>query len=273
MDKDAVQQALSHLSLGPVRFYPQTGSTNDDANHWAQVGAPDLALVIAEEQTQGRGRLARSWFTPPGAALALSLVLRPDQTPVDAEQPQALARLTALGALAVCSALKDISGGALQPEIKWPNDVLLERQKTAGILVEISWEGERFVAAVLGIGINVSSRSVPPAKTLLFPATCVEAALGRGVERLELLRAVLEGVLFWRQRLNKAEFLQAWQEQLAFKGTWVQISRDDPSGVSMQEARLVGVRADGKLELIDREGKTITLETGEVTLRPAERDE
>lgn len=270
MDQEAIQQALSHLPLGPVRFHQQTGSTNEDANRWVQAGAPDLALVIAEEQTQGRGRLERHWFTPPGAALALSLVLRPKQTPVDAEQPQALARLSALGALAVCSALKNISGGELQPEVKWPNDVLLERRKTAGILVEISWEGERFAAAVLGIGINVSSRSVPPAETLLFPATCVEDALGSSVARLELLSAVVEGVLFWRQRLNKTEFLHAWQEQLAFKGEWVQISRDDRSGASMQKARLVRVQADGKLELIDREGKRFTLQTGEVTLRPAE---
>jgi len=271
MDLEAIQQALNHLPLGPVRFHRQTGSTNEDANHWAQAGAPDLALVTAEEQTQGRGRLERRWFTPPGAALALSLVLRPDQTPVDAGRPQALARLTALGALAVCSALEDISRGELQPEIKWPNDVLLERRKTAGILVEISWEGERFTSAVLGIGVNVSSQSVPPANALLFPATCVEAALGRSVERLELLGAVLERVLYWRARLNSDEFLQAWQEQLAFKGEWVQISRGDPSGPTMKNARLVGVRMDGGLELIDREGKLITLQTGEVSLRPVEK--
>jgi BirA family biotin operon repressor/biotin-[acetyl-CoA-carboxylase] ligase len=271
MDLEGIQQALSHLLLGPVQFYQQTGSTNEDANRWAQAGAPDLSLVIAEEQSQGRGRLERRWFTPPGAALALSLVLRPDKTPIAARPPQALARLTALGALAVCSALKDISQGDLQPEIKWPNDVLLRRRKTAGILVETAWGGERFTAAVLGIGINVSSQSVPPADKLMFPATCVETALGRSVDRLDLLGAVLERVLFWRARFNSSEFFQAWQEQLAFKGEWVQISSYDLSGTSMRDARLLGLRANGELELVDRDGKVFVLQTGEVTLRPAER--
>jgi BirA family biotin operon repressor/biotin-[acetyl-CoA-carboxylase] ligase len=271
MDLEGIQQALSHLPLGPVQFCQQTGSTNEDASRWAQAGAPDLALVIADEQTQGRGRLERRWFTPPGAALALSLVLRPDEIPVAASQPRALARLTALGALAVCSALKDISQGDLQPEIKWPNDVLLKRRKTAGILVETAWEGERFTAAVLGIGINVSSQSVPPADKLMFPATCVETALGRSVKRLDLLGAVLERVLYWRARLNSSEFFQAWQEGLAFKGEWVQISRYDLSGAFMREAQLLGLRADGELELIDRDGELFSLQTGEVTLRPAER--
>jgi BirA family biotin operon repressor/biotin-[acetyl-CoA-carboxylase] ligase len=271
MDLEGIQRALSHLPLGPVQFYQQTGSTNEDASRWAQVGAPDLALVIAEEQTQGRGRLERRWFTPPGAALALSLVLRPDKILVAASQPQALARLTALGALAVCSALKDISQGDLRPEIKWPNDVLLKRRKTAGILVEAAWEGEHFTAAVLGIGINVSSQSVPPADKLMFPASCVEADLGRSVKRLDLLGVVLERVLFWRARFNSNEFFRAWQEQLAFKGEWVQISRHDLSGTSMSEARLLGLRANGELELIDRDGEVFALQTGEVTLRPAER--
>ena len=77
MDERTLRKALSNIPLGGLRYFEQTGSTNDVALAWAAAGAPDLALVVAEEQTAGRGRGSHSWFTPPGAALAFSLVIRP----------------------------------------------------------------------------------------------------------------------------------------------------------------------------------------------------
>ena len=77
MDEQSLQKALTNIPLGGLRYYEQTGSTNDIALAWAAAGVPDLALVLAEQQTAGRGRGSHSWFTPPGAALAFSLVLRP----------------------------------------------------------------------------------------------------------------------------------------------------------------------------------------------------
>ncbi|PJH75650.1 MAG: hypothetical protein CO064_05540, partial [Anaerolineae bacterium CG_4_9_14_0_8_um_filter_58_9] len=113
MNERELRRTLSDLPLGGVRYYEQTGSTNDVALAWASAGAPDLALVIADEQTAGRGRLGRKWVTPPGAALAFSLVLRP--RPVERD---VIPLYSALGALAVVSALEEKYGS--KPEIKWP---------------------------------------------------------------------------------------------------------------------------------------------------------
>ena len=157
MDSFSLEKSLAGLRLGPLHYYHQIGSTNDEAARWAADGAPDLSLFVADEQTDGRGRLGRRWFTPAGSALALSLILR-DQGQGSA-LPRHITRLTALGALAVCDALSDLY--ALQAEIKWPNDVLLSRRKIAGVLAEAHWQGEQLVAVILGIGVNVRQAALP----------------------------------------------------------------------------------------------------------------
>ena len=110
MDEATLRKALADLPLGGVRFFDQSGSTNDVALAWAATDAPDSVLVYAEEQTAGRGRGSRKWFTPPGAALAFSLVFRP----LPGEQ-QAIQLFSALGALAVSEVLER---QGLHPEIK-----------------------------------------------------------------------------------------------------------------------------------------------------------
>ena len=262
MDLRALQQALADLPVGPLRYFAQTGSTNTDAALWAEAGAPDLALVVADEQTAGRGRLGRRWLTPPGAALAFSLVLRPGAGEL------APAHLTALGALAVCDAL--LEHYHLATQIKWPNDVLSERRKLGGILVEVSWQGESHKTAILGIGVNVTQASVPDEADVTFPATCVEACSGRPVDRLELLYAILRQLLDWRPRLGSEVFLNAWEERLAFRNEWVRVLPG--SGGVLQpefpEGQIQCLEADGALRLRNRAGQALTLHAGEVSLRP-----
>jgi len=259
-----LEQALGGLPLGSIRYAGRTGSTNADAAGWAEAGAPDLALVVADEQTAGRGRQGRRWLTPAGAALAFSLVLRPER---GAFNP---AHLTALGALAVCETLFDLYH--LEGQIKWPNDVLLERRKVGGILVEASWQSENLTTAILGIGLNVTRAAVPDEADLAFPATCVEASLGRSVDRLELLKAVLSQLLGWRLRLGSQEFLHAWEERLAFRNEWVRVlpgaSLSEPP--DFEEGQILGLETDGALRLCDRAGWTLIFRTGEVSLRPVE---
>src|SRR5690606_3785950 len=144
-----LEQALQGFSIGPWRYFDRLGSTNDEAARWADRGAPHLALVLADEQYAGRGRLGRQWFTPPGAALALSLVLRP--RPENRLASEQIPFYTALGALALSQALRRQLG--LSPAIKWPNDVLLVGRKTAGILAEAQWQGDQVQAVILGIGV------------------------------------------------------------------------------------------------------------------------
>jgi len=264
MDLRALEQALADLPLGPVRYFAQTGSTNADAARWVEAGAPDLALAVADEQTAGRGRMGRRWLTPPGTALAFSLVLRAEI----GELAPAPALLTALGALAVCDAL--LEQYHLATQIKWPNDVLLERRKLGGILVEASWQGESLRTAILGIGVNVTRAAVPDEADVIFPATCVEAASGRPVDRLELLHAVLRQLLEWRLRLGSEEFLHAWEERLAFRNEWVSVSPGSGEALQpeFQEGQIQGLEADGALRLRNRAGQAFTLHAGEVSLRP-----
>lgn len=259
MQATILEQSLSTLPLGATRFFDSIGSTNDEALRWARAGAPHLALVMADEQTAGRGRLGRRWYTPPGSALAFSLLLRPESLPAPL-----LTRLTALGALAVCIALQEHLG--LASQIKWPNDVLAGGRKLAGVLVEIDWQGDRPTAAILGIGINIASESVPADNELMFPATCVEAELGSPVDRWALLRATLQALLAWLPRLASADFLTAWERRLAYRGETVQVFTGD--GLPL-EGRLLGLETDGALRLRLPTGEIQSIQAGELHLRPA----
>jgi len=273
MDSYSVAQALAGLPLGSLQFYPEVGSTNDEAVRLAQTGGPDLSLIVADEQTAGRGRFSRRWFTPQGSALAFSLVLFPHESWEHTRAKAAgmiLPRLTALGALAVCEVL--IERYHLAAKIKWPNDVLVGRQKLAGVLAEAIWDGERLEAVVLGVGLNVASRSLPPENELLFPATCLDDCLLAPVdefERLALLRAILERILEWRVRISGVEFIQAWQEKLAFLDEWVwviPVQAEDPQNAI--KVHILGLEMDGSLRVEDERGIISQYISAEVHLRP-----
>lgn len=262
MNERDLKKVLSNLPLEDIRYFEQIGSTNDAALAWAAEGAPDLALVCADEQTSGRGRSGRRWFTPPGAALAFSLILgvRPGEEGL-------LSRFTALGALAVCETL---DGLGLPAQVKWPNDVLVGRRKVCGVLAEAVWLGERVDRVVVGVGINVSAESVPPAESLNFPATCLECEAPPGeapvaVDRLALLHAVLAALLRWREQIPGQGFLRAWEDRLAFRGEAVEIWGVKDETLT---GRIEGLDGDGGLRLRSPEGQAFTVQFGEVHLRP-----
>lgn len=259
----SLRKALARFPLGGLRYFEQTASTNDSALDWAASGAPDLALVYAEHQTAGRGRGARRWFTPAGAALAFSLVLRPP-----GGDPASTPRISALGALAVCEALAELG---LQPEIKWPNDVLLNRRKVSGILAESVWIGSQLKNVILGIGVNVLPEAVPPPEQLNFPATCLLNELpgvqppSRLPERAALLGQILQALIYWRSLVNSESFLLAWEKRLAFCGEQVEIRVE---GQPTLIGRLEGLGKDGSLRLVSPQGQAISVQFGEVHLRP-----
>ena len=257
MQLDLIRQSLADLPIPEISYFASIGSTNDEALAWAEAGAADGSLVIADQQTKGRGRLGRTWVTNPGAALAFSVILRPT-----AEEIDHLGLYSPLAGLAVCLALQNLH---LPAEIKWPNDVLLARRKTCGILAESSWQGEQLQGVVVGIGINVASSSVPPAAEVLFPATCVEEHLDEPVDRLELLHSVLKSFFEWRQHLGSAGFIQAWESRLAFKGEMVTLKNSGGQGFS---GILSGVDAQGNLRIQQDDGITKLVSVGDVHLRP-----
>lgn len=258
-----LEKSLAGLELGELRYIAQTDSTNADAAKWAEQGAPDRSLVIADEQTAGRGRLQRRWFTPAGTALAFSMILDAQNLPDNIP----LTYLTALGALAVNDALrKDYD---LPAEIKWPNDVLLSRCKVAGVLAEAVWQGDCLHRVILGVGVNVSAGSVPASERLQFPATYVNAHLETTVDRWALLHTILKRLLDWKRQLAQPAFRNAWEANLAYLGEWVSLfSSQVTETPRMMEGQVLGLEMDGHLRLRDRAGEAFTAYSGEIRLRP-----
>jgi BirA family biotin operon repressor/biotin-[acetyl-CoA-carboxylase] ligase len=186
--------------------------------------------------------------------------------------------VTALGALAACDALRTLY--RLQASIKWPNDVLVEGRKVAGVLVEARWIGEgrsvegagddRPSTLVLGIGINLAPASVSEARcyerATSLQVACLEEFLRGPVDPLELLHAVLAELVVWRGRLGTPAFVGAWESRLAYRGEWVQVFQGD---VATQEGLVVGLAPDGSLKLRSRSGEVVAIRAGEARLRLA----
>lgn len=257
MDEGAVRAALREVPLGGLRLYAQLGSTNDQALAWAADGAEDLSLVVADEQTAGRGRASRRWYTPPGTALAFSLILRPS-----AAEAACAPRLSGLAALAVADAVASLG---LVPAIKWPNDVLVRGRKLAGILAESVWNGMTLGATVLGIGINVLSGSAPASHDVAFPVTTAETELHAAPNRWELMGETLSAIIRWRSQMGSDEFLAAWESRLAYRGEEVIVTSE---GQRDLEGTLAGLDTDGSL-LLRTNRHTLRVKIGDLHLRPA----
>lgn len=275
MNQETLEIELVGLALGDIRYFDQVGSTNTIAADWAAQNAPHLSLVVADEQTAGRGRAGRQWFTPPGAALAFTIILRPDG--LRASGGEKIARIVGLGAIAICQALQHSYG--LEAQIKWPNDVLLAGRKVAGVLAEASWTGDQLSALILGIGINIASSAIPPEDWAAhhghpFPATCVETALDRPVDRLDLLQAVLESLLDWLPRWDTPAFMDVWRDRLAMRTEWVQIIPSAGAQAGDQpplEGQIITLNNDGSLRLKLRSGEQRSVRVGDVHLRSVDR--
>jgi BirA family biotin operon repressor/biotin-[acetyl-CoA-carboxylase] ligase len=153
------------------------------------------------------------------------------------------------------------------PRIKWPNDVLLGERKAAGLLVDASWEAERLVHAVLGIGVNVLAGSSPPDEEVDFPATNLEHVLGRSVDRGTLLLAVLESLARWVPRLGSASLREAWWQRMAYREEWVSVE------TAGREVRgiLTGIDAAGGVVLSLEGGEQVHAGVGASRLRPIDR--
>jgi len=259
MQQAEFDKAIDGLALEKSAYFASIGSTNDVVAEWAREGAKGLCLAAADEQTSGRGRAGRRWFTPPGSALAFSLLLEVAPN----FEAAYLSRVSGLGALAVCEALEELYD--LKPQIKWPNDVLLNSKKVSGVLPEAHWSGERLQALILGIGINVALNSVPSQESLNFPATSLQEALGKPVDVADLLRGVLQKLIARKGGMNLPDFLADWQARLAYQGE--QVTLDIGEGRSLS-AELLGLAADGGLKLRLPGGETRVFQAGEIQVRP-----
>jgi BirA family biotin operon repressor/biotin-[acetyl-CoA-carboxylase] ligase len=239
----------------PIYLFHHIGSTNDQARHLAEAGAPEGLLVVAEEQTAGRGRGGRRWLTPPGSALALSVVLRPPLTAALGT------RLTMLAGLAACEAIEQAAG--VQAGLKWPNDVLIGGRKAGGILVESALREDRVDHAVLGVGLNVSWAPAP--EQVDFPATCVDAEAGRATDRLVLLRALLARLEARYVELEGERLFHDWRARLSLLDTPIELRTETGTFTGRAE----DVDPDGALVFRADSGEVRRVLAGDVHLRVA----
>lgn len=187
---EEVGDQLSTRFVGRRIYYSESlPSTNDRAKDLARQGEPEGTIVVADEQTGGRGRLGRSWLSPKGKGLWFSVVFRPPVNPSRASQ------LTILAAVALAGAIMDRTG--LQVGIKWPNDLLLNGRKVCGILTEMSAEMDRINYLVLGAGVNVNLAPADFAGEVKETATSLMIERNGPVSRVGLLRAALESIERW----------------------------------------------------------------------------
>jgi len=190
-----------------IRVFEQTTSTNDVVEKLARDGVKEGAVVFAESQTKGRGRLGRKWISPGRAGLWFSLLLRPDL------RPQEATRLTVVSATALQRAIHAQTG--LEAAIKWPNDILVRGKKVAGILTELSAELDRVRHVILGIGVNVNMGAGEFPADLRKAATSLELESGQAVSRPELATAILRELDHDYGRLCTGDFASLADEWVA----------------------------------------------------------
>lgn len=230
-------------------------STNIRAWQLGEAGALAGTVVVADAQSSGKGRLGRSWTSPPGVNLYLSVLLRPLLEPRHAPQ------LTFLSSLAVATAIERCSG--LQPQVKWPNDVLLNGRKVAGLLNEMSAETESIHFVILGIGVNLNmgADQFPPG--LRYPATSLALELGRPVSRTTFCRILLEELdRFYSlyERRGFAPIREAWQGYFHLLGQRVAVENQH----LRQVGTVAGLDQDGALLLQTDDGTTERILAGDV---------
>lgn len=246
---------LQQLVTGPtlvshVLWLDRVGSTNAEVARRAADGAPEGLLVMADEQTAGRGRQGRRWQAPPGTSLMCSLLLRPRHG------LEHVALLPLLMGLALVETGEVLVSGA-QLSLKWPNDLLADGRKCAGILVEVPSSG----VVVVGAGVNVDWRGVTrPAE---IASTVSLSEVGRGaLQRWELLPALIER---FDQRYSEwcehpRAFLPAYRERCATLGARVRVTQHDGGAL---HGTAVRVTDDGALQ-VDVEGQVTTVRAGDV---------
>jgi len=234
-----------------VICYPRLASTMDIAKREAQQGAVEGTVVIADEQTAGKGRVKRVWLSPKGS-IALSVILYPSMV--------YLLSLIMLASLAVAHSIEAVTG--LKAQVKWPNDVLVNGKKVCGILVESSVRGNIVDYAIIGIGINVNLR-LSDFPEILATATGLSNELGRDVSRLNVIQRLLVEI----ERLYLAlkaggSIYEEWQDSLVTLGRRVRVK----SGKTIYEGVAESVARDGSLLLRHSDGSLSRIVAGDATL-------
>ena len=237
-------------------YFKATDSTNGKAKEYAKQGCSHGTLIVAEKQDAGRGRRGKSWSSEEGTGIYMSLVLRPNLLPENASG------LTLVAALAVARAIETITG--CTPQIKWPNDIVINKKKVSGILTEMALDGKEIDSVIVGIGVNVHQKSFTAEIERI--ATSLDLEVESNCSRRVLIEEILKcfEILYdkYMQTENLSLLQQEYETYLANKDEKVKVL--DPAGAYEGIAR--GITETGEL-IVDTNEKRIYVSSGEVSVR------
>ncbi|HHW57237.1 MAG TPA: biotin--[acetyl-CoA-carboxylase] ligase [Clostridia bacterium] len=230
-------------------------STNDLAKEIAST-SPNGTVIVAEEQTEGRGRLGRSWFSQKGCGIWMSVILKPDL------QPQQAINLTQVSAIAVVKAIEEVCNR--ETKIKWPNDIILNNKKVCGILTEMSSEIDRINYVVIGIGVNVNCDIFP--EELRDKATSLYLEIHSKVDRKKLIGSILNHLEFYYSKyLQKGfDFIRPLSiEKSITIGKEIKVIGLE----GVIEGKAITIDSNGSLVVETKEGKRLSIMSGDVSIR------
>jgi BirA family biotin operon repressor/biotin-[acetyl-CoA-carboxylase] ligase len=258
-----INLGLLHKRLGPsifsvnIVFHETLKSTNSLAKDLAAQAAPEGTLVLAEEQTAGRGRMGRQWLSPRYANLLFSLLLRPRM------RAEEVFVLTLVLALAAVDSVEAVSGLSLS--IKWPNDLYVGEKKLGGILTEFSVRGQWAEYVVLGLGVNVNW-GPEHSRAILYPSTSILAETGIKISRTELLVEILKTFESYYHKVVSGqldEFYERWNRRSMILGNQVEIQT--PDGTIHGKASRIDNH--GALIILDEHGQEQRVICGDVSVK------
>ena len=253
---DELRRGLAVKRLGGAfHYFFELDSTNTYARQLAEDGAREGEIVIAEAQTQGRGRLGRRWQSPPFTNLYFSVILRPQLLPAQAPQ----ITLTAAVALA-----ETVASFIAQPAaIKWPNDILVHGKKLAGILTEASCDAQRVHYVILGIGVNLNYRVAAMPDEIRAHATSIAELTGQSLDRESFLKRLIQGLDRCYGELEESGFAPLaprWEAHFGLRGKRVRVELLD----QIVTGRAIGIDQEGALLIEDELGAHQRVLAGDV---------
>ncbi len=257
LSAEILRSALSRFKTGVfgknLHYHARTGSTNDLARDLVTQGAAEGTVVIADEQTAGRGRLGRQWIAPPYSSLTFTTLFRP------ALPAEFAFKLVMVCGLAIADSCEKIA--PVRVEMKWPNDLQIGGKKFVGILPESSLTGDRLDWIIVGTGVNVN-QVFDPADPLYASATSLRMVSGAVANRARLFALIMRNLQRWYARLADEHLLNAWRQRCVTLGQRVRV--EAPQGIVTGEALDIGSR--GALHLRDDSGNIHFIHASEASI-------
>lgn len=252
-----MKDKITALFGSRAHFFESIDSTNNEARRLAEAGAAAGTLLFAEMQTGGKGRRGRSWMTPAGSAIAMSMILRPEILPQNASQ------MTLVMGLAVAKACEEYC--KVRTQIKWPNDVVAEGRKICGILTEMSSTIEHINYVIIGTGINTKVEQFP--QELQESAVSLHTLMGKEPDRAELAALCVEKFETYFERFAETQdlsgLMEEYNEMLAGRGGMVRVLEPGNEYCGISE----GINSQGELLVRKEDGSVTAVYAGEVSVR------